>query len=428
MKERKIPFLEKIRTKNKYVNSGTILFFLTVFQLLSFIPAVINRTENKIYPIQALLLLAYIAFEWIYVVIMTIISKKRDFELELIAFFLCGIGLAEITSMKPMMLTTQLIAIILGVIIYTVLLWFLQNVERVIKFKLIIAVAAIGFFAVSFVYIRFVSGATNGAYNWIRIAGFSIQPAEFVKLAFIFVGAATLDKLLTTKNIVAWLIFVIGCLGILVLMRDFGTAMIFFVTFLLLIFMRSGDLKTIGISLGVAGLGGGALLILKPYVANRFKGWRHIWEHANESLGYQQVRTLIYSSSGGLLGLGIGQGKLRNIFAAENDLIFGVICEEMGILIGFSIVICFAIICVYSVFNAKTAPSTFYAISACAASSMLLFQTCLNIFGITDIIPLTGVTLPFISQGGSSMMCCWGLFAFIKAADLRSYPKLMNQN
>ena len=418
----------RFRVRKKYVNSAAILLILTVFQFISFVPAVVHIDSNLFYPIHAVLLFAFIIFEWLYVILMMAFSKKKDFELELIAFFLCGVGLAEITSINPSFLKTQLIAIIVGVLIYTVLLWFLQDVDRAIKFKWPIALFALAFFGASFVYIRFVSGATNGAYNWIKFGGFSIQPAEFVKIAFIFVGGATLDKLLTTRNIIFWLTFVVGCLGVLVLMRDFGTALIFFVTFLLLIFMRSGDLRIIGGSLGVATLGVGALFIMKPYVVNRFKGWRHVWEHASETLGYQQVRVLIYSASGGLLGLGIGQGKLRHIFAAENDLIFGVICEEMGLLVGFAIVICFAIICAYAVVNARTAPSTFYSISACAASAMLLFQTCLNIFGITDILPLTGVTLPFISQGGSSMMCCWALFAFIKAADLRSYPKLMNSN
>ena len=428
MDKKRSPFMERTRRKNKYVNSALILFALTIFQLVSFVPVVVRVDENKFYPIHALMLLAFITVEWTYVLMMTVISRKRDFELELIAFFLCGVGLAEITSIDRTLLKTQLIAIVLGVVVYTVLLWFLEDVDRVMKFKLPVAILALGFFGAAFAYIRFVSGPTNGAYNWMRLAGFSIQPSELVKIAFVYVGAATLDKLLTTRNIIAWLTFVAGCLGILILMKDFGTAMIFFVTFILLIFMRSGDLKTIGISVGVAGLGVGALFFLKPYVANRFKGWRHVWEHSSESLGYQQVRTLIYSASGGLLGLGIGQGRLRYVFASENDLIFGVICEEMGILTAFAIVICFALICAYAVVNARTAPSAFYSISACAAAAMLLFQTCLNIFGITDIIPLTGVTLPFVSQGGSSMICCWALFAFIKAADLRSYPKRMTQN
>lgn len=399
---------------------------MSIFQVICFIPATIDGTV--IYPLHMLMLIGFIAFEWIYITIMQAVAKKTNFELELIAFFLCGIGLAIITSINRSMLKTQLLSIILGVIVYTFLIWFLEDVDRVTKFRLPVGIASLGFFGAGFVFIRFVSGETNGAYNWIKLGGFSIQPAEFVKVAFVFVGAAALDKLLTTKSILTWAAYVAGCLGILVLMKDFGTALIFFVSFIILVFLRSGDLRTIGISVGVAGLGVGALLMMKPYVAKRFQGWRHVWDYVNESQGYQQARTLVYSASGGLLGLGIGQGKLRTIFAAENDLIFGVICEELGIFIGLAIVICFALICIYSVINAHSAPSTFYSIAACTASAMLLFQTCLNIFGITDLLPLTGVTLPFISQGGSSMICCWALFAFIKAADIRTYPKLMTQD
>ena len=100
------------------------------------------------------------------------------------------------------------------------------------------------------------------------------------------------------------------------------------------------------------------------------------------------------------------------------------VCEEFGMIVAFAIVISFAIITVYAIRTSRSAPSTFYSIAACSAAAMLLFQTCLNIFGITDILPLTGVTLPFVSQGGSSMICSWALFAFIKAADVRTYPKV----
>ena len=131
----------------------------------------------------------------------------------------------------------------------------------------------------------------------------------------------------------------------------------------------------------------------------------------------------MYTVSGGLRGLGIGNGRLRTVYAKTSDLVFGMICEEMGIILGFVIVISFAVILVYAIRCVKNAPSSFYSISACAAASMILFQTCLNIFGITDLLPLTGVTLPFISMGGSSVICCWALFAFIKAADIRAYPK-----
>ena len=108
-------------------------------------------------------------------------------------------------------------------------------------------------------------------------------------------------------------------------------------------------------------------------------------------------------------------------FSSTTDLIFGLICEEMGIIIAFAVVLAFAFIAIYAVISSRSAPSTFYSIAACSASAMLLFQICLNIFGITDLLPLTGVTLPFISRGGSSIISCWMLLAFIKAVDRSTY-------
>ena len=167
----------------------------------------------------------------------------------------------------------------------------------------------------------------------------------------------------------------------------------------------------------------GAFLILKfkPYVAQRFEAWRHVWEHVNESGGYQQTRVLSYSASGGLFGLGLGDGWLKKVFASTQDLVFGMICEELGILLAVVIVLTLALLMVYARSDVTRSRSTFYSISACAAGGMLLFQTCLNVFGATDVLPMTGVTLPFISLGGSSMVAVWGLLAFIKASDERTY-------
>ena len=130
-----------------------------------------------------------------------------------------------------------------------------------------------------------------------------------------------------------------------------------------------------------------------------------------ELLGNEVV--LCYSD---LFGLGVGNGALRNVYAATTDLIFGLICEEMGLLIGIAVLLSFAAIAFFAIRSAKTAASTFYAIAAVSAAGMLLFQLSLNVFGITDLLPLTGVTLPFVSRGGSSMICSWGLFAYIRAA------------
>ena len=413
--------------KYRYVDRGFILLLLTVFQLVCAVPVVFE--DGNFYWKNGAMFLGYIVFEWLYVAVMHLALKKVNFELEFIAFFLSGIGMTLGASVSKSAQLKQLVAIALGIVVYDILLWYLKDVRRVMAVRLPLAVLSLAGLSGSFVYIRFVTGAINGAYNWIVVGHglFSIQPSEFVKIAFIFVGAATLDKLLTSKNIYLYLFYAMGCIGVLFLMKDFGTALIFFFAFLVIAFMRSGDVRTILFVCVAAVIGAVLIVYFKPYVAARFAVYRHVWEHVDTS-GYQQVRTLIYAVSGGLQGLGIGNGRLRYVAASTTDLVFGMVCEEMGIIIAFAVVITFAVIALYAVRCARTAPSSFYAIAACAAAALLLFQTSLNIFGITDLLPLTGVTLPFVSQGGSSMICSWALFAFIKAADIRTYPKLFKVN
>lgn len=413
--------LQAARKKYKSVDAGFILALLTVFQLCSAIPTIIVDGEFK--PVTALYFLAYIAVEWVYIFVMTLVFRKHNFEIECIAFFLCGLGMTVTASIYPDGLKKQFIAILLGMAVYTFLVWLLKDVKRVMKLRAYVAVLAGAGLAASFVIIYFTVGATNGAYNWMNIAGFSFQPSEIVKIAFVYVGAATLEKLQSSRSIMRYLIFAVGCIGILFLMRDFGTALIFFFTFIVISFIRSGDIRSIAFICVGALLGAALIIYVKPTVASRFAVYRHVWENMDGS-GYQQTRTMIYSLSGGLFGVGVGNGKLRHVFAATTDLIWGVVCEEMGMIIGFLVVLVFAFLAIYSIRISKSSPSTFYSIACVSTAAMLLFQVCLNIFGITDILPLTGVTLPFVSRGGSSMICSWGLIAFIKAADLRSYPKL----
>lgn len=413
---------DRRRKKYRYVDRGFILLLLTVFQFFSCLPVVFEG--GKFYAVNAVCFLGFTLFEWLYVAVMHLAFKKVNFELEFIAFFLSGIGMTLTASVSKSGHIKQLAAVIIGVVVYDILLWFLQDVKRVMAVRMPLAVFALCFLAGSFLLIRFAGSAINGAYNWLVIGGkLSVQPSEFVKIAFIFVGAASLDKLLTSKNIYLYIAFAVGCIGVLFLMRDFGTALIFFFTFLVIAFMRSGDVRSLLFICAGALLGAVLIIYFKPYVAQRFAVYRHVWENY-DTTGYQQVRTLIYSVSGGLKGLGVGNGRLRYVAASTTDLVFGMVCEEFGMIVAFAIVISFAIITVYAIRTSRSAPSTFYSIAACSAAAMLLFQTCLNIFGITDILPLTGVTLPFVSQGGSSMICSWALFAFIKAADVRTYPKV----
>lgn len=224
----------------------------------------------------------------------------------------------------------------------------------------------------------------------------------------------------TKRNFIEFIVFSAICVGALAFMGDFGTALIFFSTFLLIAFMRSGDFKTVILAIASAAFAGTIVLKFKPYVADRFKAWGHVWEYA-QSTAYQQARVLTYIASGGLIGVGVGNGYLKYIAASESDLVFGLISEEMGVIVSFTIAAAIGALAFYSRAITTRSRSTFYSISACCAAGLMVVQSALNIFGATDILPLTGVTLPFVSAGGSSIISCWGLIAFIKAADERTY-------
>ena len=414
---------EKTQKKKKVkhpFNWLSMLMLTTIFQVISMMPVVFLAEEPDIEVVSVFG--GFLLVQWLYFICARNFASQRATELEIIAFALSGIGLVTVASVKPEYALKQFVAILIGLAAFIVLVAIMRNVEVISALRIPVAIGAVGLLAVNLI----MAETVNGALNWISLGAFSIQPSELVKIAFIFVGAATLEKLQSTRSLTRYLIFSLGCVGALFLMRDFGTALIFFATFMVIAFMRSGDIKTIGLIGTGAILGAGLIIYFKPYVASRFAAYRHVWELANEG-GFQQTRVLSYSASGGLFGLGIGEGRLRHIFASTTDLIFGILCEEWGLIVGFCVVLCFAFVAVYALRIARHARSTVYSIAAVAAAAMLLVQLSLNVFGITDLLPLTGVTLPFISRGGTSMICSWALFAFIKSADIKTYPKLEKQ-
>lgn len=401
--------------KTKNVNLILMLFVITLFQLTCLF-TLISKASSEHKTGIILTFGIYILVEYIYFIGARLLLKRKGFEVELIAFLLTSIGLSITTSVYPDKALKQLVAVLIGIGGFIFLQWLLRDLKRVSFLRIPVAIGAVGLLAFTLVFASF----TNGAKNWLYIGGLSIQPSELVKVAFIFVGAASLEKLQSNKSLTKFIIFAFACVGALFLMYDFGTALIFFFTFIVISFMRSGDIRTLVLVCTVALMGGLIVLMFRPYVANRFAAYGHVWEYFDTS-GYQQTRTMIYSASGGLFGVGLGNGELRDIFAATEDLVFGVVCEEFGMIMAGAILLSYVALLVYSIRHSKYARSSFYAICACAASSLMLFQASLNVFGVNDILPLTGVTLPFISRGGSSVICCWMLLAFIKAVDRSTY-------
>ncbi len=409
-------FFKKVNDKPA-MKSWKLMLLITLFHFFMCVEAVFWQDgTNKYSPLVLFGCLA--VAEWTFFFVSTKVLKRVSFELESLALFLTGVGVMLLVRQVERSAYVQLIAAVVGMALFCVIIKFIEDPDRTSSTKLRygLMIAAVGLLGVSIVFGKI----TYGAANWIRIGGISIQPSEIVKIIYIFIGANTLDRLQTKKNLLEFIIFSAVCVGLLALMGDFGTALIFFMTFLLISFMRSGDFKTVILAIAAAVFGVSIVLRFKSYVLDRFKAWGHAWEYAND-LGYQQTHVLTYIASGGLFGVGIGNGFLKGVGASESDLVFGLVSEEMGVIVAITLAVAVACLVIYARAITTRSRSTFYSISACCAAGLLVIQLSLNVFGATDILPLTGVTFPFISCGGSSVLSCWGLIAFIKAADERTY-------
>ena len=421
LKESRYKFIKDRSSLIARPSYGIVLILIGLFNICSMLLNLV--VDGDFQPQILLTYLGFIAVQWLYFLFATFVLRIHNFELEMIGFMFTSVGLAIVGSIYPGAVLKQFLAIVIGVVGFGVMVVIMRNIDTLKSMRWALAGASVLILGATLI----IAETTNGAKNWISLGGISLQPSELVKIAFIFTGAVTLEKLQSIKNLTMYIVFATICVGELFLMYDFGTALIFFFTFIVIAFMRSGDVKTLSLVCGVAAVGAIAILILKPYVASRFSTYLHVWEFMDEG-GYQQTRTLIYSASGGLFGLGLGNGELRNVFAASEDLVFGVVCEEFGLIMGFTIPLVYCAIAVWAIINARKTKSTFYAIAGVGAIAMMLFQTMLSIFGITDLLPLTGVTLPFVSKGGSSIISCFCLLAYIKAIDMRTFanfrPKL----
>ena len=249
----------------------------------------------------------------------------------------------------------------------------------------------------------------NGATNWIVISGISLQPSEMVKIALLLI----LGWYMSQHRFWPWFLFAGFCLLALMLQKDLGTALIYYTTTLFLFWATTGNLPLTG--LGVLGGCGAAVAGYQMFahVKKRVAIWRNPWLYY-ETSGYQMVQALMAIASGGLFGVGLGLGSPRVIPVYFSDAIFAVICEQFGILFGVLVLVMYVILILRGASIANSARSSFHAILAMGATVMLGVQTFVIIGGVMKLIPLTGVTMPFVSYGGTSLVSCMGLIGLIQ--------------
>lgn len=403
--------LNQLRTRGSSgMESIANLLILSIFQVLSCMGFLMSGDS----PVSVLLGNGGIMIAQWALLIFYIFLRRPAFELETLAFLLCSMGMAAICAVKPGEAVKQLVALVLGIGIFLVVAWSMRDLERAKKMRYWAAVGGVFLLGITLVFGREIYGAKN----WLVIGPVSIQPSELAKVCFVYVGASSMDRLMKKRNLIGFIVYSVLICGCLALMNDFGTAMIFFCAFLMIAYLRSGSVGTVAMAITALAFAGVIALKLAPHALRRFAIWGRIWDDPLNA-GYQQTRAMMCIASGGFFGLGIGQGWMKNLFAADSDMVFATIAEEWGLVMPLLLVLAIIAIALFGARCAGVSRSSFYAIGACTAGAVLVVQTIFNVLGTLDILPLTGVTMPFVSNGGSSMMCSWGLLAFIKAADTR---------
>ena len=395
----------------RYSPSLTLLM-LTAFQLFLLLQHSFYAKPEALSDI-ALGFGSLIVMEWSCFNAMRIINRA-GFEIETLAFYLSSLGMSVAASSTPEDMYKQILLTLAGVVLFLLCGWWQRSLQRTASTRILVALGALLLLGINVV----ASDVVLGARNWLEFWGFPFQPSEIVKVAYVYVGAATLDRLFRRNNLYVFIGFSAICVMALALIGDFGTALVFFVCFLVISFMRSGSIATVMLAVTGAGLAGFLAVSARPYIAQRFASWGHVWEDIYDK-GFQQTRAMSAAAAGGLFGKGAGNGWLHRIFAANTDLVFGMVCEELGLLIACMMVLAVILLACFAIRSARTGRSAYYSIAACAAMTILLTQLALNVFGSMDILPFTGVTFPFVSRGGSSMLSCWMMMAFLKSADNR---------
>lgn len=335
--------------------------------------------------------------------------------------FLCALGVLVLYSTEPDYAYHQAMYYGVGILAMIVCVWIVRLVRSWRIPVLLLIPLSLALLALPLVIGR----ETNGAKNWFYVAGISVQPSEIVKLSLLIIVSYYMSR----HRMLPWLFFAVSCLGVLMLQKDLGTALMYYGTTLMLFYASSGNLLLTG--LGLAGGAGAAVMGYKMFahVKKRVAIWLNPWSDYENS-GFQIVQSLMAIASGGLFGVGLGLGSPKTIPVYYTDFIFAVICEQFGLIFGLCVLLMYVAIIWRGATTAMAARTSFHGLLAMGCTIMLGLQTFVIIGGVIKMIPLTGVTMPFVSYGGTSLvssLCLVGLLqgvASLNDDDLKEDTRL----
>ncbi len=338
-------------------------------------------------------------------------TSSGDQYIFLIITMLISIGIIMIYRINPTYGFRQILWFGIGIINFFLFYFLVKKIRGWEKWTNIYIILSILLFLITLVLGVKIKGATN----WIRLWHFNFQPAEIIKILFVFFLASYYGGKSRIKNKYLFLLIVYSYIGFLFVQRDLGTAMIFYLVFSVIFYIYEKDRKLIYYNIIGALVIAFLSYLLVSHVKIRIVTWIDPWQYIDNK-GYQITQSLFAIAVGGFFGSGIGLGHPDFIPEVHTDFIFSAICEEMGIFGGIAIIMLFLIL-VYRGFKiALNQKNQFFRIIALGITSMLGFQTFVILAGVTKMIPLTGVTLPFVSYGGSSLVSSFAALGILQVA------------
>ena len=343
--------------------------------------------------------------------------KKMDYLLLFSVVILCLFGLMMIYSSSCVWaeykfnnsyhyVINQFIFFLIGLFIMIIV----SKIDYKIYYKYSNMILFICFILLVLVLIPGIGSVRNGSRSWFGIGGFGIQPSEACKIGLIIFSSKylSLNERYIKKffsGVLPILFVVLIFFGLIMLQPDLGTGVILFLSIISILFIAGVDLKFF-IFGGVIGIIGVIVLILiAPYRMDRITSFIYPWEDALGT-GFQIIQSLYAIGPGGLLGTGYLNSVQKHFYLPEpqTDFIFSIICEEFGVVGSIIVVSLFLIIFYRGIKISLKSTDSFSKYLCFGILFQLIFQTIMNLFVVTGLIPVTGVTLPFISYGGSSLL------------------------
>ncbi|MBR6366267.1 MAG: FtsW/RodA/SpoVE family cell cycle protein [Lachnospiraceae bacterium] len=379
--------------------------------------------------------LEQVGFLLLFLILHRLLYKDSNLAVLGHMMMLLVIGLAVLTRLSFDKAQRQFFYACLAALVSLIIPYVISKAKITRVLALVLGFVGLG--ALGVVFIR--GNVVYGASLSLRIFGIDIQPSEFVKLSYILLLALMLRNNVTPKKIALSLVVVMAHVGILVLSKDIGCAVIFFLSYLFLLCFATKGVKTSLIILGCSILvmipvyilflkvsqsgatGGLAKYIVKlfSHVQVRIVNWRDPWS-VIDSDGYQITQSLFSIMTGGFLGTGLGLGNPTKIPVVEKDFPFASICEEMGGIFGICVILICLCLLLSILATSITMKNRFYKLMAVGLASMYGVQVFLTVGGVIKMIPHTGVTLPFISYGGSSISSTFFLLAIVQGITILS--------